>query len=284
MRFIYLQHIPYRHLSREIRNAFPGSVYNHCLFQRSGAEPRARRHPRGTRRIDARRPRRLRCRGIDRAQQEVRRAWTRTPISAQPSSRIRSAPKTLNTGDLIVGRSLGKAREPLRVAEELAWLDNLSAGRLMTGFPVGLAYDANINAGIPPIETRARYDENLSLRAEGMDRPRTVKPAWNGKYSQYMSVNIWPRPFQTPHPPVSITGTGIQTPPDSPCSGTSDSTSLSSAVPRQPPNAYLTICGGWLMNSAWTIIRSGPTTLSMFWSLTPIARRSGLLQNTLPTA
>ena len=112
----------------------------------------------------------------------------------------------LNTGIYVVGRSLGKSREPLRVAEELAWLDNLSAGRLMTGFPVGLPYDANINAGIPPIETRARYDENLSFVLKAWTAREPFM--WNGKYSQYMSVNIWPRPFQTPHPPISITGTG----------------------------------------------------------------------------
>ncbi|WP_033289047.1 LLM class flavin-dependent oxidoreductase [Amycolatopsis jejuensis] len=112
----------------------------------------------------------------------------------------------LDTGIYLVGRSLGKVREPLRVAEELAWLDNLSGGRLLAGFPIGLAYDANLNAGVPPIETRARYDENLALvlRAWTASEPF----GWNGKYSQYLKVNVWPRPFQDPHPPVSITGIG----------------------------------------------------------------------------
>ena len=76
----------------------------------------------------------------------------------------------------------------------------------MTGFPVGLPYDANINAGIPPIQTRARYDENLSFVLKAWTAREPFM--WNGKYSQYMSVNMWPRPFQTPHPPISITGTG----------------------------------------------------------------------------
>ena len=106
----------------------------------------------------------------------------------------------------MVGRSLGKTREPLRIAEELAWLDNLSDGRLMTGFPVGLPYDANINAGIAPIETRARYDENLSFVLKAWTAREPF--AWNGKYSQYNTVNVWPRPFQLPHPPVSVTGIG----------------------------------------------------------------------------
>ena len=82
-----------------------------------------------------------------------------------------------------VGRSLGKTREPLRVAEEYAMLDAISDGRLIAGFPVGLAYDANINNGIPPIETRPRFDENLELVLRAW---RDAKPfAWNGKFSQH---------------------------------------------------------------------------------------------------
>src|SRR6516225_5120641 len=40
------------------------------------------------------------------------------------------------------GRSLGKTREPVRVAEEYATIDMVSGGRLVAGFPVGLPYDA----------------------------------------------------------------------------------------------------------------------------------------------
>ena len=105
-----------------------------------------------------------------------------------------------------IGRSLGKAKEPLRVAEELAMIDAISGGRLVAGFPVGLAYDANINNGVPPIETRARFDEALPLvlRAWTEETPF----AFNGRYSQHAHVNIWPRPVQKPHPPVSVTGIG----------------------------------------------------------------------------
>ena len=106
-----------------------------------------------------------------------------------------------------VGRSLGKTREPLRVAEELAMLDCMSNGRLVSGFPLGLTYDANINNGVPPSQTRARFDENLELVLKAW----TAKDPfpWNGKFAQHYAVNIWPRPIQrTPHPPVWITGSG----------------------------------------------------------------------------
>ena len=104
------------------------------------------------------------------------------------------------------GRSLGKTREPLKVAEEYATVDTVSGGRLVAGFPVGLPYDACLNNGIPPMELRPRFDENLQLilRAWREDTPF----AWNGKFSQYPTVNIWPRPQQRPRPPVWLTGIG----------------------------------------------------------------------------
>lgn len=112
----------------------------------------------------------------------------------------------LETAIYPVGRSLGKSREPLRVAEEQAMLDCISGGRLVCGFPVGLAYDANVNNGVPPAQTRARFDENLELVLRAWTA-REPFP-WNGRYAQHAAVNIWPRPLQNPHPPVWITGIG----------------------------------------------------------------------------
>ncbi len=62
-----------------------------------------------------------------------------------------------------LGRSLGKTREPLRVAEEYAMIDVISGGRLVAGFPIGLSYDASMNNGVPPIDMRRQFDENLAL-------------------------------------------------------------------------------------------------------------------------
>jgi len=106
----------------------------------------------------------------------------------------------------ILGRSLGKTREPLKIAEEYALLDCLSGGRLIAGFPVGLSYDANLNAALPAIETRERAREHreLILKAWSAREPFP----WNGRFEKYGQVNIWPRPIQQPHPPVWIPGTG----------------------------------------------------------------------------
>jgi hypothetical protein len=97
---------------------------------------------------------------------------------------------------IVLGRSLGKTREPLRIAEEYAMLDCLSGGRLVAGLPVGLSYDANLNNGIPMVETRERYEEAVELmfRSWTAEQPFT----WNGRFSQYSLVNSWPRPLQKP--------------------------------------------------------------------------------------
>jgi alkanesulfonate monooxygenase SsuD/methylene tetrahydromethanopterin reductase-like flavin-dependent oxidoreductase (luciferase family) len=85
-------------------------------------------------------------------------------------------------------------------------LDCMSGGRLVAGLPVGLSYDANLNNGIPPVETRERYEEAVKLMFRSWTE--TEPFTWNGRFSQYSSVNSWPRPLQKPHPPVWVPGSG----------------------------------------------------------------------------
>ena len=110
------------------------------------------------------------------------------------------------TALIVLGRSLGKTTEPLRIAEEYSMLDVMSGGRLVAGLPVGLSYDANLNNGIPTVETRDRYREAVELmfRSWTDEAPFT----WNGRFSQYSLVNSWPRPLQRPRPPVWVPGSG----------------------------------------------------------------------------
>lgn len=112
----------------------------------------------------------------------------------------------LDVAIAVIGRSLGKSREPLRIAEEYAMIDQISNGRLIAGFPIGLSYDANQNAGIPPIDTRDRYYEGRALVEKAWSSKEPF--AWNGRFSKYPSVNLWPRPVQQPRPPGWVPGVG----------------------------------------------------------------------------
>ena len=82
------------------------------------------------------------------------------------------------------------------MAEEYAVIDHISGGRLVAGFPLGLAYDAGFNNGVPPIESRARFDENLALILAAWTKHGAFP--WNGKYSQYPNVNIGRPPVAVP--------------------------------------------------------------------------------------
>jgi alkanesulfonate monooxygenase SsuD/methylene tetrahydromethanopterin reductase-like flavin-dependent oxidoreductase (luciferase family) len=141
-------------------------------------------------------------------------AQTTYDMVANPSlvaSAIAYATETEGLGVAVipVGRTLGKTREPVRAAEEYAMIDCISGGRLIAGFPVGLMFDAAINNGVPPIEVRQRFEENLPLVLRAW---REKEPfAWNGRFSQLPSVNVWPRPLQQPLPPIWVTGVGNPT-------------------------------------------------------------------------
>ena len=92
----------------------------------------------------------------------------------------------LDVAITILGRSLGKTREPLKIAEEYALLDCISGGRLIAGFPVGLSYDANLNAALPAIETRDRAREHRELIPTG--KPAISRPPLMQSRSAYSSA------------------------------------------------------------------------------------------------
>ena len=80
---------------------------------------------------------------------------------------------------------------PIRVAEEMAMLDTLAPGRIVVGLLRGttneyLSYDLN------PKESRERTDEGMELILKAWNEPQPF--GWQGKYFQYRTVSIWPRP------------------------------------------------------------------------------------------
>jgi alkanesulfonate monooxygenase SsuD/methylene tetrahydromethanopterin reductase-like flavin-dependent oxidoreductase (luciferase family) len=97
----------------------------------------------------------------------------------------------------------------VRVAEEMAWLDVLSGGRLEMRLVKGAPYEiapANSN----PANLMRRYWETHDLILKAMST--TDGPFnWEGEFFHYRNVNIWPRPYQQPTPPVWMTGLSVET-------------------------------------------------------------------------
>lgn len=116
------------------------------------------------------------------------------------------AKNTKNAAILVIGDSLALYNPPVRVAEELAYIDCLSEGRLIAGFVYGTPMDSVYSYGVPPAELRARFAEahELIVRAWQAEEPF----AFNGRYTKLRYVNPWPRPVQKPLPPIWVPGSG----------------------------------------------------------------------------
>jgi alkanesulfonate monooxygenase SsuD/methylene tetrahydromethanopterin reductase-like flavin-dependent oxidoreductase (luciferase family) len=90
---------------------------------------------------------------------------------------------------------------PLRIAEDVATVDQLSEGRF--DFGIGRsgsprAYDA---LGIPYAESQARFLECLDIIREAWKGERFT---YEGKFYQFRNVMVSPRPHQLPSPPMRM--------------------------------------------------------------------------------
>ena len=131
-----------------------------------------------------------------------------TPFALTPSPNLLAsalANTTENAAILIIGDSLALYNPPVRVAEEVAWIDCLSNGRVIAGFVFGTPMDTLYCYGISPVELRERFHEARQLieRAWAEREPF----AFNGKYTKLRYVNVWPRPVQK-RPPIWVPGSG----------------------------------------------------------------------------
>jgi alkanesulfonate monooxygenase SsuD/methylene tetrahydromethanopterin reductase-like flavin-dependent oxidoreductase (luciferase family) len=106
---------------------------------------------------------------------------------------------------LVLGYPIGHRPDPLRAAEELASIDVISRGRLDMGFIKGVPYEFPVS-NQNPVGTMDRFWEAHDFILKAMtshDAPFN----WESETFHYRHVNLWPRPYQAPHPPVwSTTG------------------------------------------------------------------------------
>jgi alkanesulfonate monooxygenase SsuD/methylene tetrahydromethanopterin reductase-like flavin-dependent oxidoreductase (luciferase family) len=92
---------------------------------------------------------------------------------------------------------------PVRVAEEMAMLDTMSGGRLVAGMMRGTPNEY-VTYNVNPAESRERFAEALHLIRRAWTETRPF--GWLGRYYQYRTISIWPRPVQQPHPPLYMSG------------------------------------------------------------------------------
>ncbi|HEY1545870.1 MAG TPA: LLM class flavin-dependent oxidoreductase [Xanthobacteraceae bacterium] len=105
----------------------------------------------------------------------------------------------------VLGRALPLASNPVYIAEEFAMLDNLSRGRLIAGFVRGIGNEYHAS-GINPYFSHERYHEAHDLIVSAWTKPGPF--SFEGTHYNLRYVNLWPRPYQQPHPPIWIPSMG----------------------------------------------------------------------------
>jgi alkanesulfonate monooxygenase SsuD/methylene tetrahydromethanopterin reductase-like flavin-dependent oxidoreductase (luciferase family) len=135
--------------------------------------------------------------------QQAARSVMSAPLMVLASVASRTTRLKLGTGVQVLPLT-----HPLRLAEETATLDQISRGRLLMG--VGRSGNPRAYAayGVPYSESRERFYETLEV----------LKLAWtqesftfHGKYHHFDGARAVPRPFQSPHPPITIAGASEDT-------------------------------------------------------------------------
>jgi alkanesulfonate monooxygenase SsuD/methylene tetrahydromethanopterin reductase-like flavin-dependent oxidoreductase (luciferase family) len=99
----------------------------------------------------------------------------------------------------LLGNAIPLRDHPMRVAEEVAMLDVISGGRIISGFVRGIGAEYH-TFSMSPTHSRERFYEAHDLIIKAWTEPGPFE--WYGKHYKLRYVNPWPRPLQQPHPPI----------------------------------------------------------------------------------
>ena len=131
-----------------------------------------------------------------------------TAYGLMPSPNLMAAAlarRTEKARIMVLGNAIGIRGNPLRVAEEIAMLDLLSNGRVVSGFVRGIGWEYFAHS-INPTHSRDRFNEAHDLIVKAWTSEEMFQ--WISPHYEYRYVNLWPRPLQKPHPPIYIPGAG----------------------------------------------------------------------------
>jgi natural product biosynthesis luciferase-like monooxygenase protein len=102
---------------------------------------------------------------------------------------------------LITGAVIPAFNHPVKLAAELAVLDNISNGRLDVGFGRAFIPKEFEVFGVSMDESRARFEEGIDIVTRLWTEDRV---SYDGKFHRFHDVHLKPRPVQKPHPPIWV--------------------------------------------------------------------------------
>jgi natural product biosynthesis luciferase-like monooxygenase protein len=102
---------------------------------------------------------------------------------------------------LITGAVIPAFNNPIKLAGELAMLDNISNGRLDAGFGRAFIPKEFDFFRVSMDESRPRFEEGIEIITRLWTEERV---SYDGKFHKFHDVRLMPRPIQKPHPPIWI--------------------------------------------------------------------------------
>ena len=104
---------------------------------------------------------------------------------------------------VLLGTPLPVCDNPVRLAEEIAMIDLISKGRLVSGIVRGAGQE-QIATNANPAYNRERFEEAHDLLIKTWSVPGPFR--WEGNHYQFRVVNPWVLPLQKPHPRIWVPG------------------------------------------------------------------------------
>jgi alkanesulfonate monooxygenase SsuD/methylene tetrahydromethanopterin reductase-like flavin-dependent oxidoreductase (luciferase family) len=104
--------------------------------------------------------------------------------------------KTIRVGSSIV---LSPLYNPIQLAESASMVDVISNGRLLLGLGLGYQPQDFRQFGVPFNQKVSRFEEGIEVLRKAWTEERF---SYSGKRYQFDDVAVYPRPVQSPHPPI----------------------------------------------------------------------------------
>ncbi len=104
---------------------------------------------------------------------------------------------------VLLGNILPIWDDPFWLVEQLAMIDVISGGRLVSGWVRGTGRES-VAHNAPPHDNWERFQEAHDFIVKAWSEPGPFR--WEGKHFHYRHVNPWVRPYQTPHPQIWLPG------------------------------------------------------------------------------
>jgi probable F420-dependent oxidoreductase len=120
-----------------------------------------------------------------------------------PFVTLAAAAAVTSSIELITGIALLIQRDPIITAKETASIDLISGGRFVFGVGAGWNIEELRHHGTDPKTRGALLDERIeAIKALWTDEPAE----YHGKFVDFDSSYLRPKPVQKPHPPILIGG------------------------------------------------------------------------------